>query len=172
MLHFIPGLTCRRNGRAAPCAAARPTGRVLRRAGQQKACNSPGLPTRACLSHRRTGSGATSITARSRTGNTGLRHTWPRGSQCVHIGQPGSKMRTILRHIQRAYFRRNRRTGGGARSITVHSRRCLSWPRCFRHQAHRARTRRRRRSDTAKRSGFVSGIHPCFFFQRFQRFCD
>jgi hypothetical protein len=105
-------------------------------------------------------------------GTAGSRHTWPRGSQGSHTGEPGSKVRTILRGVQRAYFRRNRRTGSGARSITVHSRRCLSWPRCFRHQAHRARTRRRRRSDTAKRSGFVSGIHPCFFFQRFQRFCD
>ena len=169
MLHFIPGLTCRRNGRAAPCAAARPTGRVLRRAGQQKACNSPGLPTRACLSHRRTGRGATSITARSSTGTAGSRHTWPRGSQCVHIGQPGSKMRTILRHIQRAYFRRNRRTGGGARSITVHSRRCLPQPRHCTHQAHRAWTRRRHCSETAKRSGLVPGIHSqsTFLHSRF-----
>jgi hypothetical protein len=102
-------------------------------------------------------------------GTAGSRHTWPRGSQCVHIGQPGSKMRTILRHIQRAYFRRNRRTGGGARSITVHSRRCLPQPRHCTHQAHRAWTRRRHCSETAKRSGLVPGIHSqsTFLHSRF-----
>jgi hypothetical protein len=45
-------------------------------------------------------------------------------------------------------------------NLYVHSRRCSPWSRRFRHQAHRARTRRPRRSATAKRSGLVPGIHP------------
>jgi len=36
----------------------------------------------------------------------GSRHTQPRGSQGAHAGEPGSKMRRILRPVQSAYFRR------------------------------------------------------------------
>jgi len=53
----------------------------------------------------------------------GSRHTQPRGSQGAHAGAPGGKMRTILRRIQRAYFRRNRRAGCRATSVAVHYRR-------------------------------------------------
>ena len=42
-------------------------------------------------------------------------------------GAPGSKMRAILRRIQRAYFRRNRRAGSRATSVAVrHRRRVLA----------------------------------------------
>jgi len=52
------------------------------------------------------------------------RHTRPPGPRVAHPGEPGSKMGAILWRVQRAYFLRKRRTGSGATSITVHSRRC------------------------------------------------
>jgi hypothetical protein len=42
---------------------------------------------------------------------TQRRRSPPSGSQGAHAGEPGGKMRRILRPVQRAYFRRNRRTG-------------------------------------------------------------
>ena len=53
----------------------------------------------------------------------GSRHSRPRGSQCVHAGERGGKMRVILRRIQRVYFRRNRRAGSRATSAAVRHRR-------------------------------------------------
>ena len=58
------------------------------------------------------------------TGATaGSRHSRPRDSQGAHVGALGGKMRTILRHIQRAYFRRNRHAGSRAPSVAVRYRR-------------------------------------------------
>ena len=54
-------------------------------------------------------------------GTAGSRHTWPRGTQGAHIGEPGRNMRTILRRIQRAQFRRNHRTGSGAGPRRLHA---------------------------------------------------
>ena len=72
--------------------------------------------------------------------------------QQTKVGPPERTRQTVREGLNDVWVRR------GARSITVHSRRCLPWPRCFRHQAHRARTRRPRRYATAKRSGLVPGI--------------
>ena len=47
------------------------------------------------------------------------RHSRPRDSQGAHAGAPGGKMRAILRRIQRAYFRRNRRPGSRATSVSA-----------------------------------------------------
>ena len=58
------------------------------------------------------------------TGATaGSRHSRPRDSQGAHVGALGGKMRTILRRIQRAYFRRNRSAGSRATSVAVRHRR-------------------------------------------------
>jgi hypothetical protein len=42
------------------------------------------------------------------------------GSQGTLAGQPGSKLRAILRRIQHAYSRRIRRTGGGTSRTGAH----------------------------------------------------
>ena len=60
---------------------------------------------------------------RAADATAGLRHTRPRGSQAAHLGARGGKMRVILRRIQRAYFRRNRRAGSRATSVAVRHRR-------------------------------------------------
>jgi hypothetical protein len=60
---------------------------------------------------------------RAADATAGLRHTRPRGSQAAHAGARGGKMWVILRRIQRAYFRRNRRTGSRATSVAVRHRR-------------------------------------------------
>ncbi len=60
---------------------------------------------------------------RAADATAGSRHTRPRGSQAAHLGARGDKMWVILRRIQRAYFRRNRRTGSRATSVAVRHRR-------------------------------------------------
>ena len=60
---------------------------------------------------------------RAADATAGSRHTRPRGSQGAHAGARGGKMRVILRRIQRAYFRRNRRAGSRATSFAVRHRR-------------------------------------------------
>ena len=51
----------------------------------------------------------------------------PRGSQGAHAGALGGKMWVILRRIQQAHFRRNRRAGSRATSVAVrHRRRVLA----------------------------------------------
>jgi hypothetical protein len=47
------------------------------------------------------------------------RHTRPRGSKGAQAGARGSKMRAILRHIQRIYFRRHLHTDSRATSVAV-----------------------------------------------------
>jgi len=56
---------------------------------------------------------------RAADATAGSRHTRPRGSQGAHTGPRGGKMRAILRRIQRAYFRRHRRTGSRATQVAV-----------------------------------------------------
>ena len=69
---------------------------------------------------RRAGGRATSAAVRLRCdAMAGSRHTRPRGSQGAHAGPRGGKMRAILRRVQRAYFRRHRRTGGCATPVAV-----------------------------------------------------
>jgi len=60
---------------------------------------------------------------RAADATAGSRHSRPRGSQAAHAGARGGKMRVILRRIQRAYFRRNRRAGSRATSVAVRHRR-------------------------------------------------
>ena len=60
---------------------------------------------------------------RAADATAGSRHTRPRGSQGAHASARGGKMRVILRRIQRAYFRRNRRAGSRATSFAVRHRR-------------------------------------------------
>ena len=70
--------------------------------------------------NRRAGGRATSAAVRLRCdAMAGSRHTRPRGSQGAHAGLRGGKMRAILRRIQRAYFRRHRRTGSRATQVAV-----------------------------------------------------
>ena len=122
------------------------------------------------MSHRRTGRGATSITAPSSTGTAGSRHTWPRGSECAHIGEQGSKMRTIFPRIQRAII-----VAIGARGAAPGRLQCTRDDDCRSLAALLTRrtgwTRRLRRSETAKWSGLVPGIHPqsTFLHNRWRR---
>ena len=60
---------------------------------------------------------------RAADATAGLRHTRPRGSQAAHLGALGGKMWVILRRIQQAHFRRNRRAGSRATSVAVRHRR-------------------------------------------------
>ena len=82
---------------------------ILRRIQRAHVCRS-----------RRAGGRATSAAVRSRCdAMAGSRHTRPRGSQGAHAGPRGGKMRAILRRIQRAYFRRHRRTGSCVTPVAV-----------------------------------------------------
>jgi hypothetical protein len=82
----------------------------------------------------------------------GSSHTRPRGPQGAHAGEPGSKLRRILRLVQRAYFRRNRH--GGPRHVGCSA---LAMSRLLVSTVLQPQVAAGRGSEEAKRSGVVPG---------------